>query len=130
MHERPALQSWKHCRIDLPGQFLTVGENESRPRAAQGLVRGRGHDVRMRKRARMRAAGNEAGKMRHVDDKVGADVIGDFAETAEVKDARISGTAGDDELGAMLARKPRDLVHVDPMVIAPYSVWDRLEPLA
>ena len=36
--------------------------------------------MRMRERARMRAAGDKPGKMRHVDHEVGADLIGDLAE--------------------------------------------------
>ena len=37
----------------------------------------------------MHAARHEAGEMRHVDHEIGADLIGDLAEAAEVDDARI-----------------------------------------
>ena len=61
-------------------ELLVVGEDQAAARAAQRLVRGRGDDMGVRERARMRAAGHEAGEMRHVDHQVGADLVGDLAE--------------------------------------------------
>ena len=84
----------------------------------------------MRERARMHAAGDEPGEMRHVDHQLGADAVGDLAEAAEVDDARIGRAAGDDHLRPMLLREPRHLVHVDAVVVAPHAVGHRLEPLA
>ena len=78
----------------------------------------------------MRAAGDEAGEMRHVDHKIGADLVGDFAETAEIDDARIGRAAGDDHLGPVLFGEPFDLVHVDEMVLAADAIGHDLEPLA
>ena len=66
--------------------------------------------------------------MRHVDHEIGADLVGDLAETAEIDDARISRGAGDDHLGPVLFRQPLDFLHVDQMVIAPHTVGHRLEP--
>ncbi len=66
----------------------------------------------------MRAAGDEAGEMRHVDHEIGADLVGDLAETAEIDDPRISRTAGDDDFRLMLLGEPRHLVHVDEVVVA------------
>ena len=59
----------------------------------------------MRERARVRAAGDEAGEVRHVDHQLGADAVGDLAEGAEVDDARIGRAAGDDHLRPMLLRE-------------------------
>ena len=130
MHQRPALQAGEHRRVDLLAEFLVVGEDEAAARAAQRLVRGRGHDMGVRERARMRAAGDEAGEMRHVDHQLGADAVGDLAEGAEVDDARIGRAAGDDHLRLVLLRKLAHLVHVDAVVVAAHAIRHRLEPLA
>ena len=68
-------------------------------------------------RARMHAAGDQAGEVRHVDHQIGADRIGDLAEAREVDDARIGGAAGDDHLGLVLLRELLDLVIVDAVVL-------------
>ena len=60
----------------------------------------------VRERAGMRAAGHEAGEVRHVDHQLGADLVGDLAEAAEVDDARIGRAAGDDDLRPVLLREP------------------------
>ena len=78
----------------------------------------------------MRAAGNQAGEMRHVDQQERADLVGDLAETPEVDDARIGRAAGDDHLGAVLAGELRHLLHVDPVVVAAHAIRHHLEPLA
>ena len=60
MHQRPALQAGEDRGVDLLRHLLVVGEDQAAARAAQRLVRRRGHDMRMRDRRRMRAAGDEA----------------------------------------------------------------------
>src|SRR6516164_5678230 len=99
-------------------------------RTAQRLVRRRRDDMGMRQRARMRAAGDQPGKVRHVDHKIGADLIGDLAEAAEVDNARIGRAAGYDQFGPMLFGEPLDLLHVDEMVVAAHAVRHRFEPAA
>ena len=66
----------------------------------------------------MRAAGDQAGEMRHVDHQDGADRVGNLAEAAEIKDARIGRTTGDDHLGPVLAGQLLHLVEVDTVVVA------------
>src|SRR6516225_8418098 len=73
-------------------------------------------------------AGDEAGEMRHVDEEFGADLIGNFAEAAEIDETGIGRSAGDDDLWAVLARELCHLLDVDTVVIAPYAVGHRLEP--
>src|SRR3569832_2220894 len=68
--------------------------------------------------------------MRHVDHENGADRVRDLAEALEVDDARISRTAGDDELRLVFFGERRDFVHVDALVLAAHAVGHRLEPLA
>src|SRR5262249_4131044 len=72
-------------------------------------------------------AGDEAGEMRHVDEEFGADLIGDFAEAAEIDDPGIGRSAGDDHLWPVLARELCHLVEVDAVVVAPHAVGHRLE---
>ena len=71
----------------------------------------------VRKRARMRAAGDQAGEVRHVDHEIGADLVGDLAEAAKIDDARIGGAAGDDHLGPMLLRELLHLLIVDAVIV-------------
>ena len=78
----------------------------------------------------MDAAGDEAGKVRHVDHQLGADAVGDLAEGAEVDDARIGRAAGDDHLRLVLLRQLAHLLHVDAVVVAAHAIGHRLEPLA
>ena len=68
--------------------------------------------------------------MRHVHHQQRADLVADFAEGAEVDDARIGRAAGDDHFRLVLARQPRDLLHVDALVVAAHAVGHRLEPFA
>ena len=107
MHQRAALQAREHRRVDLLGELLVVGEDHAAARPAQRLVRGRGDDMRVRERARMRAAGDESGEMRHVDHQIGADLVGDLAEALEIDDARIGRAAGDDDLRLVLRASAR-----------------------
>ena len=84
----------------------------------------------VRQRARMESGRDEAGKMRHVDHEIGADGIGDRAEPLEIDDARIGGTAGDDEGRLVLLGEPLDLVIVDEVRIPRHAILHRVEPLA
>ena len=128
MHQRPALHAGEDGGVELLGDLLVVGEDRAAARPAQGLVRGRRDDVGMREWARMHAAGHKAGEMRHVDHQVGADIVGDLAEAAEIDDARIGGAAGDDHFRPMLFGEPLDFVHVDQVIVPPHAIRRRLEP--
>src|SRR5262249_56233019 len=98
VHQRGALEAGEDRRVELLRQLLVVSESEARARPAQRLVRGRGDDMGVGKRTGMRATGDEAGKMRHIDKELGADLIGNFAEAAEVDETRIGPSAGDADL--------------------------------
>ena len=86
--------------------------------------------MRMRERARMLAAGDQSGEMRHVDQEIGADLVGDLAEARELDEAAVGRAAGDDELRPVLAGKLRHLVDVDAPVLLAHAVLHRLEPFA
>ena len=76
----------------------------------------------------MHPAGDQPGKMRHVDHQIGADLIGDRAKTGKVDDPRIGAAAGDDQLWPVLARQPLDLVEIDARVLPADAVSDRVKP--
>ena len=67
MHQRAALQAGEDRRVDLLADLFVVRQDHAAARAAQRLVRGGGDDMGVRQRARMDAAGDQAGEMRHVD---------------------------------------------------------------
>ena len=84
----------------------------------------------VRQRARMRAAGDQPGEMRHVDHEIGADLVGDLAEARKINDARIGRPTGDDELGLFRLGELLDLIEIDPPVVAPDAVLHGVEPFA
>ncbi len=86
MHQRAALKAGEDRRIDLLGDVRVIGQDKAAARAAQGLVRRRGDDMGVREGRGMHAAGDEAGEMRHIDEEIGADRIGDLAEFGEIPD--------------------------------------------
>ena len=86
--------------------------------------------MRMRQRARMRAAGNEAGEMRHIDHQIGADAVGNAAEPGEIDDARIGAAAGNDQPRLVLFGEALDLVVIDAAVFGANPVMDGVEPFA
>ena len=73
MHQRSALQPREDRRIELLGQRLIVPQHQPAARAAQRFVRRRRRDMRIRHRRGMRATGDEACEMRHIDHEIGAD---------------------------------------------------------
>ena len=76
----------------------------------------------------MHAAGDEAGEMRHIDHQIGADLIGDLAETAEIDDPRIRRSTGDNDFRPVLLGEPLDLLHVDQVIVAADPVRHDIEP--
>ena len=87
-------------------------------------------DIGVRDRVGVLAGGDEAGEVGHVDHQLGADRVGDLAEGGEVELARVGGPAGDDQRRPVLLGEARDLVHVDPQVLAADVVGDRVVELA
>ena len=61
----------------------------------------------------MRAAGDEAGDVRHVHHEQRADGIGDGTEAGKVQHPRVAAASGDDQLGVVLFGQPLNLVVVD-----------------
>jgi len=86
--------------------------------------------MRVGERRFVRAAGDQARDVRHVDHQVRADFVGNRAERGPIPRTRISGAAGDDQLRLVLTRERSDVVHVDQVIVGAHAVRDRLEPLA
>ena len=130
VHQRPALQAREHRRIDLLGDRLVIGQHHAAARAAQGLVGGGGDDMGVAERGRMLARRDQPGKMGHVDEQIGSDLVADRAEAREIEEARIGRAAGDDQLGPMLPGEALDLVEIDQMVVAADAILDGVEPFS
>ncbi len=130
MHQRPALQAREDRRIQLLGDDLVVGQDQAAARTAQRLVGGGGGDVGIGHRRGMHAARDQTREVRHVDQEVRPDAVGDLAEPLEVPGPRIGRAAGDDQLRPDFLGLLRHGVHVDDLVLAPHRVVHRLEPFA
>ena len=78
----------------------------------------------------MHAAGHQTGDMRHIHVQIGTDFIGDLAEGGPVPFAAVSGAAGEDQLGLVLARLGADLVHVQQLVLLAHAIGNHVEPFA
>ena len=121
VHERAALDAGEDLAVDVLGELL-LADDDAAARAAQALVRGGGDEIRDADRARMHARGDEAGDVRHVHEKVGADAIRDLAHALEIDDARVGGRAGGDHLRLILQRLPGERVVVDALVLLAHAV--------
>ena len=121
--ERAALQAGEDAAVDVLDELL-LAQDEAAARAAQGLVRGGGHEVGVGHGAGVDAAGDEPGDVRHVDHVVGADLVRDFAEAREVDGARIGGGAGQDQARLALQRQALDGVVVQALGRLVHGVGD------
>ena len=130
VHERPALLAGEDRRVDLLRDLGVVREDESRARAADRLVDGRGDDVGVRHRVRVQAGGDESGEVRHVDPQQRPDLVGDRAEALEVQLTGVGRPARDDDLRLVLDREAAHLLHVDDRRLGVDAVRDDVEEAA
>ena len=112
--ERATLEPGEHRAVDLLGQVVAAQDGAA-ARAAQGLVGGEGDDVGDPDRARVGAAGDEAGRVRGVEHEEGADRVGDLPEGLGVDDPGVGGRAGDDQRRLLRLGQVRHLVEVDDL---------------
>src|SRR5690606_12741123 len=114
VHQRAALAAREYGGVQLLlDLFVGLGQDQAAARAAQGLVGGGGDHVGVGQRVRVHASGNQAGDVGHVDEQVGAYLVGDGAEAREVQDLGVGGEAGDDHLRLVLNGQALDFVVVD-----------------
>ena len=88
VHQRPALHAGEDLRVDLRA-VLRARQYDPAPRAAHGLVRGRGDDVADRHRVRVELRRDGPGDVRDVRHEHRAGLPGDPAELVEVYRARV-----------------------------------------
>ena len=123
----PALHAGEQRAIQILG-VLGAAQHEPATRTAQRLVRGGGHEVRVRNRARMNLRGHEAGDVGHVGDDRRADRRADAGDPGKIDDPRIRARTHHDHLGLVLVREPLHLLVVDALVLFADAVRnDRIE---
>ena len=85
--------------------------------------------MRMRQRTRIDTGRDQAGDMRHVDEQIGADLVGDRAHARPVDDLRIRRESANDHLRLVLEREALDFVVVDQAMFV-HAVLHGVEDLA
>ncbi len=110
--ERTTLRPREHRPIDGAAQ-IGLCQDQSAPRSAQRLVRRRGNHLRMRHRRRIDPAGHQPGKVRHVDQQPGTDLVGDGPKSGKIDDPRIGAAAADNQLGLLPQRDGPHFVEFD-----------------
>src|SRR5271170_2048289 len=72
----------------------------------------------------MRAAGDQSGEMRHVDQQQGAGLVGNLTHPGKVEDARISAASANDQLWPLSLGDPLQFVVVNHLGLALHSIRD------
>jgi hypothetical protein len=124
VHQRAALQAGKTIELSA-FSCSALGQDHAAARAAQRLVCGRGHEMRVRHRVGVEPGGDQAGIVSDIGQQVGADFVGDLREALEIDAQGIRRGAGDDHLRLVLARQRFDLVVVDLLGV---GIADRRRP--
>jgi len=75
---------------------LGFGKNHARARAAQRLVRGRSHDLRMRNWRRMRTSRHQPREVGHIHQVESAYLVGNLPHAGEIDNAGIGAASADD----------------------------------
>ncbi len=115
VHQRAALAAREHGGVQLLVQLFVAAlrQDQAAARTRQGFVGGGSDDVRVRYRVRIHAGGDQASHVRHVDEQVSADAVGDFAHFGPVNHAGVSGEAADDHFRLVGLRLFGQIVIVD-----------------
>ena len=129
VHQRPALDAGKHRPVDVLGVCF-LAQDHAAARAAERLVRGRGHVVGHRHRVVVQLGRHQAGVVGHVDQQLRPALAGDLGELAVRNLARIGAGPGHDHLRLVLAGQRGDLVEVDAVRVGPHAVADEVVELA
>ncbi len=126
---RPALDAREHAPVDLLGQLL-LAQDQRAARAAQALMRGGRHDIRVRNGAGVHARHNEARDMRDIGHEARLDAPGDLRESLPVDDARVGRGASDDQLRPVLLRQRGDSVVIEEFGLRIHAVVHEVVELA
>ena len=96
MLKRAALRSREHGLVDLLCE-LFLAENKSAAGASEGFVGGACDHIGIGNRRHMQPCGDKSRNMRHINHKVRANLVCDFAEFCEVNGSRIGGGSRHDD---------------------------------
>src|SRR5438477_7990816 len=129
MLERPTLRPRKDLLVHRL-RMLRLAENHPAARAPQRLVRRGRHDLRMRYRRGIDAAGDEPREMRHVDDENRTHFVRDRAKHWEVDDPRVRAAAANDDARRFLLRDVAHQIVIDAPRVFTHRVRRRLEERA
>jgi len=86
VHERTALNAGENLAVQGFAHIF-CRQNHAAARTAQGLVRGGGGDVGVRKWALVQTGGHKAGDVGHIYHQLGADLVGNLAEAGKINGA-------------------------------------------
>ena len=78
----------------------------------------------------MHATGHKTGKMRHIDQQIGANLISNRPEFGEINLARHSRTTCNDHFGFVLAGEGCDLIIIDQVVLLAHAILHWVKPFA
>src|SRR5260370_36883080 len=78
----------------------------------------------------MRAAGDESGKVRHIDHILCAHFVSNLSHAREVDDARISAASANDQFGALALCNLLEFVIIYGLSVLAHAVGDDLVHLA
>mmetsp|Transcript_15044 Transcript_15044/g.39547 ORF Transcript_15044/g.39547 Transcript_15044/m.39547 type:complete len:430 (+) Transcript_15044:388-1677(+) len=115
-----------HALLGHRAHALAV-ENHGTARAAERLVGGGGHDVRVIERRRNAAGGDEARDVSHVREQPRAVLVSDLAHALVVDQARVGRGAGDKELRAVKPSVGLESVVVNDTSGLVKAIWQLLE---
>ena len=101
MLKRAALRSREHGFVDLLRE-LFLAENKSSAGASESFVGGAGNHICIGNRRHMQPCGDKSRNMRHINHKIRADLVCDFAEFCEVNGSRIGGGSRNDDFRSAL----------------------------
>src|SRR5579875_1377286 len=93
-------------------------------------MRSAGDDVRVRYRRRMRASGNEPGKVCHVYDEERADLISNLAHAWKIEDARIGAASAHNHLRLLARSNLLQFVIVNHFGVLAHAIGDHAIKLA
>ena len=126
VHQGTSLNAGEHRLVDLRAELLIASKDEAAARTAQGLVRGRRHDIGVRDRARMLPCGNKSCDVRHIHQKDCTDRLCDCSDAFKVNRTCIRGSPCNDHLRLLLVRKPFECIVVDALRFLVHTVGDDL----
>ncbi len=123
MHEGPALRSGEDGRVDALA-VLGARKDETSSGAAQRLVRGARHVIRVGHGIGVDAADHQSAEVGHVHHQGRADLVGDLAESREIYLPGIRAASRDDYPGLLHSRDLGDGVVVQHLGLAVQPVVD------